>query len=136
MTCVVCHGEARGFYWSDPRKPSSHPLFGAASACSMRCLDAYTQLMAKTEARMLDTSEMERAAHAAALVPLGDCVAARGIDRPLAAYTREEILELVAVVVGAYRAHLVTEHERLAAKDRDFFRARLDALHGEGGVPF
>lgn len=137
MTCAVCHGEARGFYWSDPRQPLRHPSRGdAAAACSMRCLEAYTALMTKTEGRMLDTSDLERAARLATLEPLGDFVAALGLDRPLAAYTRAEILDLVSVVIGAYRSHLVTAHEQLAAKDRDYFRARLDALHGPTGVPF
>ncbi len=129
MTCVVCHGELRGFTWSNPRKPTRHPLLReAVGTCSMRCLDAYTRLMTKTEGRTVDTSDMEQAAHAAALPPLGEFVAGCGMDRPLAAYSREEILELVAVVVAAYREHLVVEHERLAERDRAYFR--------QHGVPF
>jgi hypothetical protein len=102
----------------------------------MRCLDLYARIMAKTEGRMFDVSDLEQAAHAAALAPLGDFVGAKGMERPLATYSRDEILELIGVVVAAYRAHLVTEHERLASQAREYFRARLDAVHGKDGVPY
>jgi Family of unknown function (DUF6511) len=36
-------------------------------------------------------------------------------------------LRLVEVVVDAYQAHMLEEHERMAAKDRAFFTQRLAA---------
>ena len=66
----------------------------------------------------------ERAAMAAALHPLGEFVAQVGLDRPLAAYTREQILTLVEVVVDAYHAHLVEAAEREATLEAE----RLERL--------
>ena len=63
----------------------------------------------------------------AALAPLGDYVSTIGMDRPLADYGKEEVLRLVEVVVDAYQAHMLDEHERMAAKERAFFEQRLAA---------
>jgi len=48
-------------------------------------------------------------------------------DRPLADYRKEEVLRLVEVVVDAYQAHMLFDHERMAAKERAFFEQRLAA---------
>ena len=74
---------------------------------------------------MIDPSEMELAAMRSALAPLGDYVASIGMDRPLADYGKAEVLRLVEVVVDAYQAHMLLEHERLAAKERAYFETRL-----------
>lgn len=50
---------------------------------------------------MIDPTHNEKAAMAAVLPSLGEYVAALGMDRPLAAYSREEILGLVDVVLTA-----------------------------------
>ncbi len=47
------------------------------------------------------------------------------MERPLADYDKAEVLRLVEVVVDAYQAHMILEHERLAAKERAYFEARL-----------
>lgn len=73
---------------------------------------------------MIDPTEMELAAMHAALAPLGDYVASIGMHRPLAEYGKAEVLRLIEVVVDAYQAHMVDEHERLAAKDRAYFAMR------------
>lgn len=55
---------------------------------------------------MIDPTHNEKAAMAAVLPSLGEYVAALGLDRPVAAYTREEILGLVDVVLTGYFEHL------------------------------
>ncbi|HRD90977.1 MAG TPA: DUF6511 domain-containing protein [Accumulibacter sp.] len=74
---------------------------------------------------MLDATDLEIAAMRAALAPLGDYVASIGMERPLADYGKEEVLRLVEVVIDAYQANMVQEHERLAAKERAFLEQRL-----------
>lgn len=133
MKCAVCSREARGFGYfnaalhrTDPRRYSDRWVF-----CSMRCMHAFARVMERLtcveEGAVLDPSDLELAALRAALAPLGDYVASLGMDRPLADYRKEEVLRLVEVVVDAYQAHMLDEHERLAAKDRAFFLQRLAA---------
>ena len=95
-------------------------------------------LMTKTGARMIDPSDMELAAMRACLSPLGEYVGSIGMERPLADYTRDEVLTLIDVVVTAYQSQMIEEHERMAAKDRAFLEERL-ARQGQAspkGVPF
>ena len=68
---------------------------------------------------MIDATVTERAAMAAALHPLGEFVAEVGLEKPLADYTREQILALVEVVVDAYHEHLVEAAEREAALEAE-----------------
>ena len=74
---------------------------------------------------MIDPSDMEIAAMRACLAPLGEYVGEIGMQRPLADYSRDEVLMLIDVVVTAYQDCMVAEHERMAAKDRVFFEERL-----------
>jgi hypothetical protein len=53
--------------------------------------------------------------------------------RPLADYAKAEVLRLVEVVVDAYQAHMLLEHERLAAKERAYFEARLSRQPASSG---
>lgn len=55
---------------------------------------------------MIRTTELEKAAMAAALRPLGDFVAARGLHTPLANYPKDDVLALIQTVVTAYHDHL------------------------------
>ena len=74
----------------------------------------------------------------ACLSPLGEYVGSIGMRRPLADYTRDEVLTLIDVVVTAYQDQMIEEHERMAAKDRAFLEERL-ARRGQTspkGVPF
>ena len=117
----------------DPRRHSDQWVF-----CSRRCQDAFCKLMDKTEGRMIDPSDLEREAMQACLSPLGEYVGAIGMARPLADYTRDEVLTLIDVVVTAYQSQMIEAHERMAAKDRAFLEARL-ASQGQAiaqGVPF
>ena len=62
---------------------------------------------------MVDPTELEQAAMAAALGPLGEYVSSIGMDRPLADYKRAEVLTLIEVVVTAFQHHLIqAETER------------------------
>ena len=87
---------------------------------------------------MIDPSDMELAAMASCLTPLGDYVGSIGMQRPLADYRKEEVLMLVDVVVTAYQEHMLVEHERIAEKDRAFFEERLSrqSQRASTGVPF
>lgn len=51
---------------------------------------------------MIDPTRNELAAMEAVLPRLGDYVAAIGVERPLSAYTRDEVLQLVDVVLTTY----------------------------------
>ena len=140
MRCAICYRKAKGYGWFNPRlKPSDPNRYSDKWVfCSRRCQDAFCLLMTKTEARMIDPSDMELAAMRACLSPLGEYVGSIGMERPLADYTREEVLTLIDVVVTAYQDQMIEEHERMAAKDRAFLEERL-ARQGQTspkGVPF
>jgi hypothetical protein len=91
----------------------------------MRCQSAFSTLMTKTGGRMIDASEMEKAAMRACLLPLGGYVGSIGMERPLADYSQEEVLMLIDIVVCAYQDYMLEEHERLAEQDRQFLEERL-----------
>jgi hypothetical protein len=73
--------------------------------------------MTKTEGKMIDPSDMEIAAMQSCLGPLGQYVSAIGMQKPLADYTREEVLSLIEVVVTVYQDCMIEEHERMTAHD-------------------
>ena len=145
MKCAVCSREARGFGYfnpalprTDPRRHSDRWVF-----CSMRCMTAFSRVMTRLtslqEDAVLDPSDLEIAAMKSVLAPLGDYVTSLGMERPLADYGKEEILRLIEVVVDAYQAHMLEEHERMAAKERAFFEQRLAAPPVSGSntrIPF
>lgn len=140
MKCAICSRKAKGYGWFNPRLKPSDPnrYSGKWVFCSRRCQDAFCLLMTKTEARMIDPSDMEQAAMRACLSPLGEYVGSIGMERPLADYSREEVLTLIEVVVTAYQDQMLEEHEQMAAKDRAFLEERL-ARQGQTspkGVPF
>lgn len=58
---------------------------------------------------MIDKEPHEEAAIAAVLPLLGEYVAEVGMHKPLADYTRAEVLILVEVVVDAYRMALISQ---------------------------
>jgi len=55
---------------------------------------------------MIDPTRNEKSAMEAVLPHLGEYVASVGMDKPLSAYRREEILQMVEVVLTAYFDHL------------------------------
>ena len=60
---------------------------------------------------MKDATDLERAAMAAALVPLGEYVGSIGMHRPMADYSKQEVLTLVEVVVTAYQHYFNTHND-------------------------
>jgi hypothetical protein len=56
---------------------------------------------------MIDKTPLEQQALAAALRPLGEAATEIGMDKPLSAYTREEVLILIETIVDAYQKHLL-----------------------------
>ena len=140
MKCAICHRKAKGYGWSNPRfKPGDPQRYSSEWVfCSRRCQDAFCKLMNKTEARMIDPSDMELAAMASCLAPLGEYVGSIGMQRPLADYSKDEVLMLIDVVVTAYQEHMLVEHERMAEKDRAFLEERLarQGTSASTGVPF
>jgi hypothetical protein len=127
VKCAVCHRKAKGFGWFNPRVRRSDPsrYNDRWVFCSRRCQEAFSTLMNKTEGLMIDPSDMEISAMQSCLGPLGEYVGSIGMQRPLADYTREEVLTLIDVVVTKYQDHMLEEHERMAAKDRAVLEQRL-----------
>ena len=80
---------------------------------------------------MIDATVTERAAMAAALHPLGEFVAEVGLEKPLADYTRDQILTLVEVIVDAYHEHLVEAAEREATREAE----RLQRMEARQSSP-
>lgn len=132
MRCHVCSRQAVGFTWSNPYLPPQHPARESDRwrFCSRRCINAFARLMAKTGGHMVDPTEMEQAALTACCRPLGEVVAELGLHRPLADYTRAEILTVIEVVVTAYQDFMQAEHERLADQERRFFADRIPGFDG------
>ena len=127
MSCAVCSRQAKGLGWfnpglkrSDPARYSDRWVF-----CSMDCQNAFSQIMNKTEGNMINTTAMENEAMVSCLMPLGDYVGTIGMQRPLADFSRQEVLTLIEVVITAFQARMLAEHERLACKDRAFLLQRL-----------
>ncbi len=148
MKCAVCSRQARGLGYFNPRLPrsDSRRYSDRWVFCSMPCQSAFSKVMARLtqfqEDAVIDPSDMELAAMRSALVPLGEYVTSIGMDRPLANYGKDEVLRLVEVVVDAYQAHMLAEHERMVERDRTFFEqlASRKATAGTGGdhhrIPF
>jgi Family of unknown function (DUF6511) len=113
LTCAICRRQARGFGWFNPTFPVSDPRRDESRRrfCSLRCLNLFCRQAGRSA--VIDATELEQAAMAAALGPLGEYVASIGMDRPLPEYSREEVLTLIEVVVTAFQDHLIqAEAER------------------------
>jgi len=132
LKCAVCTRQAKGYGWFDPRLKSSHAVHDLTRwvFCSRRCQNAFSTLMNKTEGQMIDPSEMENKAMVTCLRPLGEYVGSIGMERPLASYSREEVLTLIEVVVTAYQDSMAIEHEYMAARDKAFLQDRLTVQRG------
>ena len=104
MICALCGREGRGFCWVTPRHslqaPESKRRF--KRFCSMRCQAIHARRVAAGGGVVIDPTHNETAAMEAVLPSLGEYVASLGMERPLTAYSREEILRLVDVVLTAY----------------------------------
>lgn len=83
---------------------------------------------------MIDPTNMEMSAMRSCLSPLGQFVGEIGMDRTLADYSKDEILQLVDVVVTAYQSHMLAEHQRMAAMDRAFLEQRIAIQQGRAAT--
>lgn len=101
MICAVCRREAKGWGWFNPALPlqkRKHYKF-----CCREHLEKFK------DKPMVDPTPKEKAAMEAALLPLGEYVASIDMNRPMASYSRDEILTLIEVVVTAYQAHMMSD---------------------------
>ena len=136
MSCAVCHRKAGGLGWFNPfiprsnKNPNRHRYSYRWIFCSRKCQEVFSKIMNKTQGREFPRNEMEQRAVLGCLQPLGDYVALIGMQRPLADYSRDEIVGLISVTVNAYQQRMVQEHEELAKRDRAFFEGFFD-----DGVP-
>ena len=55
---------------------------------------------------MIDPTNNEKQAMAAVLKPLGDFVAAIGLDKPLSLYQKHEVMQLIELVITQYQDKL------------------------------
>ena len=78
---------------------------------------------------MIDKQPYEEGALAAVLPLLGECVAEIGMDKPLSAYSRSEVLTLIEVVVTQSNSPRATPAEGLAETARKVLGA--DRVHVE-----
>ena len=68
----------------------------------MRCQAIHARRVTAGGGIVIDPTHNETTAMEAVLPVLGEYVAALGMERPLSAYSRDEILRLVDVVLTAY----------------------------------
>lgn len=69
---------------------------------------------------MIDATDIEKQCMERTLQPLGEVVAEIGMHKPLAEYTRAEVMTLIEVVVGNYQTFLALSQPR----------------HKDTGIPF
>lgn len=78
---------------------------------------------------------MEAQARERCLGALGDVVAEIGMERPLADYSKPEILRLVQAIVSAYQAAMRQVGEETLATERAQFAAQ-GLTHPDDEAPF
>lgn len=61
---------------------------------------------------MIDLTDIEKQCMERTLQPLGEVVAEIEMQKPLAQYTRAEVLTLIEVVVGNYQMFLIQSQPR------------------------
>ena len=61
---------------------------------------------------MIDLTDIEKQCMERTLQPLAEVVAEIGVQKPLAQYTRAEVLTLIEVVVGNYQMFLIQSQPR------------------------
>ena len=101
--CQICKREAGGFGFiptplraGDPRNQKYRKYF-----CYRNCQEIFSNNF--KEKTMIDLTKAEKDSIEYALKPLGEYVAEIGMSRPLADYSREEVLCLIEVAVTAYQ---------------------------------
>ena len=100
--CAICFREQRGLGFM-PKL--THHNKSEQRFCSMVCLDLFARLFKETNG-MVDMTDFERAALNACLIPLSECVSQIGLEKPLAEYTKEQVLTVIEVVVTAFQSEM------------------------------
>lgn len=104
----------------------------------MKCSDIYLGLCARWEVAVLAADRLQRIeaeARERCLAPLGEAVAALGMQRPIADYSRAEVLCLIDTIVTAYQAAMQVVGEETLQRERAQFAAR-GLAHPLDEVPF
>ena len=94
-------GSARSVFQAILKRNKGHVLVWLIGA--VRAVPHEMLLEARN---MVDATDLEKAAMSAALRPLGEYVGSIGMTRPLADYSKKEVLTLVEVVITAYQEHM------------------------------
>ncbi len=100
--CAICKRESHGFGFIPPPLRASNPNNRKRRKhfCSMNCQEIFSNHF--KENNMIDLTKTEKEAIESTLKPVGEYVAEIGMDRPLSSYSREEVLCLIEVALGAY----------------------------------
>lgn len=100
--CQICKREAGGFGFIKPplRAGDSRNQGYRKYFCSRNCQTIFSNHF--KENTMIDLTKAEKDSIEYALKPLGEYVAEIGMNRPVANYSREEVLCLIEVAVTAY----------------------------------
>ena len=100
--CAVCKREAHGFGFIPPPLRASNPNNRKMMKhfCGVKCQGIFSNNY--KENNMIDITKMEKEAIESALKPVGEYVAEIGMNKPLADYSREEVLCLIEVALTAY----------------------------------
>lgn len=119
IICSVCKRESSGFGYikpplraGDPRNHKKLKRF-----CSRRCQEIFTNYLNQNP--MIDLTKTEKEAIESALKSVGEYVADIGMNRPLADYSREEVLCLIEVAVGAYTEFM--KEQEIATENLEVF---------------
>ena len=98
--CAVCRRPTRGFGWFDPvRSKRPRP---SAWFCSMACQGFWSRLAGRSFA-VVDLTEQEKAAIAAAMTPVAEIMAEIGWSVRLNELTEQQVLTLIECAVGGFQ---------------------------------
>ena len=101
--CEICYRESQGFGFIPPPFRASNPMYQRQRKhfCSRNCQEIFYQYFKSNN--MIDLTKAEKDSIESALKPVGEYVAEIGMNRPVADYSREEVLCLIEVAVTAYQ---------------------------------
>jgi hypothetical protein len=100
VLCAVCRRPASGFGWFDPvrsKRPRPSVWF-----CSMACQGFWSRLAGRSFA-VVDLTEQEKTAIAAAMKPVAEIMAEIGWPTRLNELSEQQVLTLIEVAVGGFQ---------------------------------
>jgi len=121
MKCWVCSRQARGYGHTDNRhgigNPRRYPIDWVF--CSRRCQDTFHRMYGHwadaqkfgKEVKMIDASDIERAAMRQCLKAFGEAAGEIGFAKPLGDYSEAEALQVIDAIVTGYTDAMVVHHE-------------------------